>query len=336
MKLASAFHSLSLIAKFSLSIPPIDIFEHHVNSSWGLTHPATVGLIDPKHILIHLQSKDDFAKAWSRESRIFDNRIFLLLRWTPDFTKSKDSSFSATWLRHPSLPLPCQNPAILEVIGNSLGRYLRLDERTRKMKHPMSPRMCVEMNLAFKLPDEVVIAIGTKEILHQKIEYDMRIGFCYFCHLQGHHEGICRKKQSQATSLPAEPSTSSPQGNAPIPTPSLAVVGAALPAGILRPSARRPNRTHVSVSPTSLSHPPPVCFNAPMSSSMQPSSLPPLTQAPILEIFLLTPQEASPPNPPNPQPFLWPLLTPLPLPKTRTVSSPRTVSLVHLSLFNCS
>ncbi|GAV92536.1 DUF4283 domain-containing protein [Cephalotus follicularis] len=191
VKLASEFHTLSLIAKFSLLRPPVDLFEHHVNSTWGLQQPATVGLIDPKHFLIHLQSEEDFARAWSRESKIFDNRRFLLLRWTPDFTKRKDSSFSATWLRLPGLPLPCQNPAILEVIGNSFGRFLRLDDRTKKMKHPLAPRMCVEMNLAFKLPDVVVIAIGSEEPLHQKIEYDLRIGFCNFCHLQGHQESNC-------------------------------------------------------------------------------------------------------------------------------------------------
>ncbi|GAV89823.1 DUF4283 domain-containing protein, partial [Cephalotus follicularis] len=162
----------------------------------GLIQPATVGLIDPKHILIHLQSEEDFSKAWSRESKIFDYRRFLLLRWTPDFTKRKDSSFSATWLCLPGSPLPCQNPVILEVIGNSIGRYLRLDERTKKMKHPMSPHLCVEINLAFKLPDVVVIAIGTDDIIHQKIEYDMRIGFYSFYHLQGHNEAVCRRKQA--------------------------------------------------------------------------------------------------------------------------------------------
>ncbi|GAV67592.1 DUF4283 domain-containing protein [Cephalotus follicularis] len=109
VKLASEFHSLKLIAKFSLLRPPDDLFEHHVNSTWGLQQSATVSLIDPKHFLIHLQSEDDFARAWSRETKIFDNRRFLLLCWTPDFTKRKDSSFSVTWLRLLGLPL-CHTP----------------------------------------------------------------------------------------------------------------------------------------------------------------------------------------------------------------------------------
>ncbi|GAV88914.1 DUF4283 domain-containing protein [Cephalotus follicularis] len=273
VKLASLFHAFSLIANFRLQRPPVDLFEHHVNSSWGLNHPATEGLLDPKHILIQLHSAEDSAKAWSKESRIFENRRFLLLRWTPAFTKRKDSSLLATWLRLPGLPLPGQNPAILEVIGNSFGRFLQLDEGMKKLKHPMSPRLCVEMDLAVKLPDEVVIAIGTEEIFHQKIEYDMRISFYFHCHLQGHLESNCRKKQSQATPHLTDASSSSPQGNASILTPNGAVVSAALPAGTLRPRARHPNRTHAPVFKSSIAHTPPACENAPSTNSLHNQAL---------------------------------------------------------------
>ncbi|GAV75627.1 DUF4283 domain-containing protein, partial [Cephalotus follicularis] len=276
VKRASEFHSFSLVAKLGLLRHPVDLFEHHVNSLWGLSQPVTVGLIDPEHILIHLQSKEDFSKAWSRESKIFDNCRFLLLRWTPDFTKKKDSSYSATWLRLPGLPLACKNPTILEVIGNSFGRFLRLDERMKKMKHPMAPRMCVEMNLAFKLPDVVVIAMGSEEPLLQKIEYDIRIGFYRFCHLQGHQEASYRKKQVQATHLQATPSTYTQQGNASILTSNVAMVSAALPAGVHRPSARYPTKAPV-VDPSVINaHPPSACVNASTNLSHQPSSQLPL------------------------------------------------------------
>ncbi|GAV73203.1 DUF4283 domain-containing protein, partial [Cephalotus follicularis] len=300
VKLASDYLAYSLIAKFSLLRPLVDLFEHHVNSSWGLKQPATIGLLDPKHILIHLHSAEDFAKAWSRESKIFDNRRFLLLRWTQAFNKRKDSSLSASWLRLPSLPLPYQNPAILETIGNSIGRFLRLDERTKKLKHPMAPRICVEMDLASKLPDEVVIAVGTEDIFHQKIEYDLRIGFCTFCHLQGHFEGNCRRKLLHGVPPSDDPSSSSPQGNVAPTSSNDVVVSAGLPAGIQRPSARRPNRTHVSGPPTSLPHPPPVCVNAPVSTSIQPSSLSPPPD-PSLHPSIL------PLNPPGSQPPILPV-----------------------------
>ncbi|GAV81198.1 DUF4283 domain-containing protein [Cephalotus follicularis] len=307
VKLASEFHSLSLIAKFSLLRPPVDLFEHHVNSTWGLQQPATVGLIDPKHFLIHLQSEDDFARAWSRETKIFDNRRFLLLRWTPDFTKRKDSSFSATWLCLPGLPLPCQNPAILEVIGNSFGRFLRLDERTKKMKHPLAPRLCVEMNLAFMLPDVVVIAIGSEEPLHQKIEYDLRIGFCNFCHLQGHQEPNCRKKQAQATLFQAVPSTISHQGNASNLTSNAAVVNAVLPAGVHRPRDGNPNKAPVAEPSVLNAHPPAACVNASTSLSIQPCSQLPLDSHLSSQV---TPPALPSDDPQASQPALSPHTTP--------------------------
>ncbi|GAV81906.1 hypothetical protein CFOL_v3_25359 [Cephalotus follicularis] len=185
------------------------------------------------------------------------------------------------WLRLPGLPLPCQNPAILEVIGNSFGRFLRLDDRTKKLKHPMSPRMCVEMDLAAKLPEEVVIAIGTEDIFHQKIVYDLRIGFCTFCHLQGHLEANCRRRQSQGIPPSNEPSASSPQGNNSISTPIVDVVGADLPAGTHKQRARGPIRPPVNTQNAIATHPPPVCVNAPSSLSPHPGSqIPPTSQLP--------------------------------------------------------
>ncbi|GAV77085.1 DUF4283 domain-containing protein [Cephalotus follicularis] len=332
VKLASELHSLSLIAKFSLLRPPVDVFEHHVNSTWGLQQPATVGLIDPKHFLIHLQSEDDFAIAWSRETKIFDNRRFLLLRWTPDFTKRKDSSFSATWLRLPGLPLPCQNPSILEVIGNSFGRFLRLDERTKKMKHPLAPRLCVEMNLAFKLPDVVVIAIGSEEPLHRKIEYDLRIDFCNFCHLEGHQEPNFQKKQAQATHFQAMPSTISHQGNASNSTSNAAVVNVVLPAGVHRPRAGYPNIAPVADPSDLNAYPPAACVIASTSLSLQPSAnylLIPIFPAklPLLLFPRMTLKLPTPPYLPTPLPqillalsLLLPCLKPTPLPIVLTVA----------------
>ncbi|GAV69772.1 hypothetical protein CFOL_v3_13273 [Cephalotus follicularis] len=100
------------------------------------------------------------------------------------------------WLRLSGLPLPSQNSAILEAFGNTIVRFLRLDERTKKLTHPMSPRLCVEMDLARNLPVHFVIAIGADDLLTQRIEYEMRIGFCSHCHLQGNQAHLCRKKNA--------------------------------------------------------------------------------------------------------------------------------------------
>lgn len=62
--------SITLVAKFSAGRPPIQTIRDHINSSWGLQHHAVVGLLDPRHVMIRLASRESFVKAWSRESHV--------------------------------------------------------------------------------------------------------------------------------------------------------------------------------------------------------------------------------------------------------------------------
>ncbi|GAV64442.1 DUF4283 domain-containing protein [Cephalotus follicularis] len=98
---------------------------------------------------------DDLSLAWSRESRAFNNKSFLLLRWSHD-SRHRDSPFAAV----SGLPLPLHNPSILKSIGDSLGRYLRSDANTVKFKHPRAARICVELDLSAPPPPEFIVAIG--------------------------------------------------------------------------------------------------------------------------------------------------------------------------------
>lgn len=82
------------------------LFYFFSNTSWGLSQPAVVGLLDPRHVMIHLSSHEDMVKAWTRESHIIDSSLFRLFRWSPDFHPRYESSLSAVWIRLPYLPLP--------------------------------------------------------------------------------------------------------------------------------------------------------------------------------------------------------------------------------------
>lgn len=50
----------------------------HVHSAWGLTAPATIGLLDPRHVMIHLANQADFVTAWLRGSKKIENSLFRL------------------------------------------------------------------------------------------------------------------------------------------------------------------------------------------------------------------------------------------------------------------
>ncbi|GAV69008.1 DUF4283 domain-containing protein, partial [Cephalotus follicularis] len=144
---AAAHNNLTLLARFASSTPSVNAFDIHVNSTWGLSKPATVGYLDFRLISIQFQDPADFSLAWSRSSRVYNGQRFLLLRWSTEHRR-RDSPQAAVWMRFPGLPLPLHNPSILKAIGDSIGRFLCTDANTAKLKHPRAARLCVEMDLS--------------------------------------------------------------------------------------------------------------------------------------------------------------------------------------------
>ncbi|GAV78790.1 DUF4283 domain-containing protein [Cephalotus follicularis] len=188
-------------------MPLVNAFDNHVNSSWGLFKPATVGLLDHRTFTIQLQSMDDLTIAWSRVSRTFNGRSFLLLRWSPG-SRLQDSPLAAVWFSLPGLPLPLHNPSFLKAFGDSLGRFLCSYETTAKFKYPRAPRICVELDLSAPPPPAFVVAFGEWKI-HQRIAFQSRLLYCSHCLLQGHNATSCRNRKGKRPAVASFPVTHS-------------------------------------------------------------------------------------------------------------------------------
>lgn len=113
--------------------------------------------------MIHLSFHEDMVKAWTRESHIIDSSLFRLFRWSPDFHPRYESSLSAVWIRLPYLPLPFLSPAYLKGLVGTFGRFLRADDRTLALAHPMFARVCVEMDVSQPLPSRVWVGPSKEE-----------------------------------------------------------------------------------------------------------------------------------------------------------------------------
>lgn len=144
----------TLVAKFSSGRPSINVIRHHVNTKWGLAQYAAVGLLDPRHVLIHLASHLDVVKANSCP-HIIGSSLLRLFRWTSSYDVKKESSMAAVWVRLPGLSTLYFIPTYLKLIGDSFGTFLKADDRTLLLTHPMYARICVEMGISQPLPEEV-------------------------------------------------------------------------------------------------------------------------------------------------------------------------------------
>lgn len=88
-------------------------------------------------------------------------------RWEPNFVASEaKQSLTAIWLRLPNLPIEFYDGSILQKIGNSMGRLLKIDACTSATLRGRYARLCVELPM-----DQPVAKFIYIEDHKQQIEY---------------------------------------------------------------------------------------------------------------------------------------------------------------------
>lgn len=121
-------------------------------------------MIDPRHVMIRLASQADYVKALSQESHKIETSLFRLFKWTSQFDPKRDSSHAVVWVKLPQLPLPFFHIAFLNEIVGSFGHFLRADQSTITLTHPMHARVCMEVDVSnHPLPTKVWIGTGPNE-----------------------------------------------------------------------------------------------------------------------------------------------------------------------------
>lgn len=111
----------------------------------------------------------------------------------------------AVWISLHHLPLPFFIPSYLQRIGNTLGQFLRPDDLTLALTHPMYARICVEVDVSVSLPSQIWIGSSKEQGFWQNVEFEGNITFCEGYGLLGHIEDDCRKKRrGNLKSLPSK------------------------------------------------------------------------------------------------------------------------------------
>lgn len=114
-----------------------------------------------------------------------------LNKWSPDFDPTQDvPSAVPVWVRLPHLPLHCWSQKSLQIIGNSLGKYV--DQAVRKDQYSCA-RICVEVDLEQGLPEAIKLTVaGWSHI--QELDYEQIPFKCRHCYGYGHFAKHCKKK----------------------------------------------------------------------------------------------------------------------------------------------
>ncbi|KAL2505033.1 Uncharacterized protein Adt_20654 [Abeliophyllum distichum] len=181
----------TLVGKFSHRKPSM-VEVRNSFQKFGFTGEFKIGLIDFKHILIHLTHEDDYSRLFLKPLWFIMGCPMRVLKWTCDFHPDAETPIAPVWISFPLLPVHLRAKEFLFALSKLVGIPLRIDEATADLLRPSEARVCVEVNLEHKLPDRIWIERGESRSFWQPVVYEQLPHFCVKCRHMGHLIDKCR------------------------------------------------------------------------------------------------------------------------------------------------
>ncbi|CAN1132975.1 hypothetical protein LINPERHAP2_LOCUS7379 [Linum perenne] len=185
--------------------------KRRLESLWAKSGRIQVCDLANNFFLVRFSEAVDYHRAaFDGPWKIYDYYL-AVSRWNPSFNEEEPIKKILTWVRLPKLPIHYFNQVAVSMIGNFIGRTVRLDLATSKGARARYARLCVEVDLSKPLLGKYII----EDRVHL-IEYESLEDICFGCGFYGHKLGSCTlnltdpppEKIGIETAIPVEPPTS--------------------------------------------------------------------------------------------------------------------------------
>ncbi|XP_028803258.1 uncharacterized protein LOC114758373 [Neltuma alba] len=150
---------------------------------------------------------DKLQKMWGRHGEVETLEIgsgyFLRADFDPDADKV---SKIAAWVRIPKFPVDYYDQGILYVVGNQIGRVLKVDRNTLRQAKGRFARLCVELDLNTPLLPSILINGKEKKIVYEGLHF-----ICFTCGKYGHDSEHCLNRKMSNVEVHSQPAASNPE-----------------------------------------------------------------------------------------------------------------------------
>ncbi|KAF5205973.1 hypothetical protein FRX31_004439 [Thalictrum thalictroides] len=128
--------TFAVVLKFSSQRPSLSDIRGSITRDWNIMGEFTMGIIDYRHILVRFEAESEVTKALSQQNPNCLGIRFKVFRWFSGFNCKKDPALAPVWVVLPDLPLDLFHPAILESIGQNIGKFLKRNKALGPKEHP--------------------------------------------------------------------------------------------------------------------------------------------------------------------------------------------------------
>ncbi|CAN1170067.1 hypothetical protein LINPERHAP2_LOCUS28773, partial [Linum perenne] len=158
------------------------------------------------HFVARFDEEEDYKRAFLDGPWLVGDHYVVSEEWRPNFEPgySQVNTIRA-WVRLPGLPLENFDVGILKLIGNRIGKTIRVDGTTLFGSRGNYARLCVEIDLHKPLV--------SKYRLHRRvrhIEYEGLHEICFLCGRYGHGKQACSLNSESVEPEPNDSTFSNP------------------------------------------------------------------------------------------------------------------------------
>ncbi|CAL1368159.1 unnamed protein product [Linum trigynum] len=166
---------------------PFLFLQRRLQFLWAKTGTISVASMGQGFYSVRFTTERDYDRALFVGPWMIEDHYILTRHWKRGFDPDEGDDVLTNllvWVRLPRLPMDYYDPIILRDIGNSIGRYIKMDAPTRDASRGHYARICVEVDLTKPL------------IVKYRLE-KQNVGLhnvCFECGRFGHNEEVCPTK----------------------------------------------------------------------------------------------------------------------------------------------
>ncbi|KAI9117180.1 hypothetical protein K1719_011346 [Acacia pycnantha] len=116
---------------------------------WKPQQPLKVVHLSNGYYIVSFSNKEDRDYAFSKGPWMIDDHYLLVQCWRPNFNPWRADRHRkiAVWVRIPDLPMEFCTVESLGLIGNMIGKIVKIDRSTSIYEKGGFARICVEIDL---------------------------------------------------------------------------------------------------------------------------------------------------------------------------------------------
>ncbi|KAI9120037.1 hypothetical protein K1719_009006 [Acacia pycnantha] len=176
-----------IIKVLGLSVPKHVLIDR-VRRMWKPKQPLKIVPLSNDYYIVSFSSKEDRDCAYYEGPWMIDDHYLIVQRWRPNFNpRNADCQRKvAVWVRIPDLPMEFCTVESLGMIGNMIGKIIKIDRSTSIYDKGEFARICVEVDLQKPLLPAFTVFGEDKQLVYEGLHL-----VCFLCGRYGHAKATC-------------------------------------------------------------------------------------------------------------------------------------------------